>query len=42
VETVRALVRRLVDELTELEDETQPLQTVTVAFHPAIEHGETD
>jgi DNA-binding transcriptional ArsR family regulator len=40
VETVRKLVRRLVDELTELEDETQPLQTITVAFHPAIEHGE--
>ena len=42
VETMRTLVRRLVDELTELEDESQPLQTVTVAFHPAIEHGETD
>jgi DNA-binding transcriptional ArsR family regulator len=40
VETVRTLIRRLVDELTELEDESQPLQTITIAFHPAIEHGE--
>jgi hypothetical protein len=31
-----------VDELTELEDESQPLQTITIAFHPAIEKGETD
>jgi len=42
VETVRSLLRRLVDELTELEDESQPLQTITIAFHPAIENGETD
>jgi hypothetical protein len=28
--------------LAELEDETQPLQTITVAFHPAIAEGETD
>src|SRR3954451_11158523 len=41
-ETVRDLPRRLVDELTELEDESEPLQTVTFAFHPAIEQGETD
>jgi hypothetical protein len=25
-----------------MEDETQPLQTITVAFHPAIAEGETD
>jgi len=42
VETVRTLARRLVDELSKLEDESQPLQTVTIAFHPAIEHGEAD
>lgn len=42
VETVRGLLRELVDRLTELEDESQPLQTITVAFHPAIEQGETD
>ncbi|HEU5361693.1 MAG TPA: helix-turn-helix domain-containing protein [Gaiellaceae bacterium] len=40
VETVRTLVRGLVDQLTELEDESQPLQTITIAFHPAIEQGE--
>jgi len=42
VETVRTLLRRVVDELTEVEDPAQPLQTITIAFHPAIEHGETD
>jgi DNA-binding transcriptional ArsR family regulator len=42
VETVRSLLRRVVEELTELEDESQPLQTITIAFHPAIEQGETD
>ncbi|HEY0415269.1 MAG TPA: winged helix-turn-helix domain-containing protein [Gaiellaceae bacterium] len=41
-ETVRTLLRRVVDELTDLEDDSQPLQTITIAFHPAIEHGETD
>jgi DNA-binding transcriptional ArsR family regulator len=40
--TVRTLLRRVVDELTDLEDDSQPLQTITIAFHPAIEHGETD
>jgi DNA-binding transcriptional ArsR family regulator len=42
IETVRKLFRELVDQLTELEDGSQPLQTVTIAFHPAIEQGETD
>lgn len=42
VETVRTLVNRLVQELSDLEDETQALQTITIAFHPAIEQGETD
>src|SRR3954469_13600423 len=32
-ETVRSLLRRVVDELTDLEDESQPLQTITIAFH---------
>lgn len=40
VETVRALLRELVDKLTKLEDETKPLQTITIAFHPAIEQGD--
>ena len=42
VETVRTLVNRLVQELSDLEDESQPLQTITIAFHPAIEQGEED
>jgi DNA-binding transcriptional ArsR family regulator len=42
IETVRRLLNELVETLTELEDESQPLQTITVAFHPAIEQGETD
>jgi DNA-binding transcriptional ArsR family regulator len=41
-DTVRGLLRELVEKLTELEDPSQPLQTITIAFHPAIEHGETD
>jgi DNA-binding transcriptional ArsR family regulator len=42
LETVRGLVHDLVDKLTSGEDESQPLQTITIAFHPAIEEGETD
>jgi DNA-binding transcriptional ArsR family regulator len=40
VETVRKLLNELIEKLTELEDESQPLQTVTIAFHPAIEQGD--
>ena len=42
IDTVRALLNELVDKLAALEDESQPLQTITVAFHPAIAEGETD
>lgn len=42
VETIRTLVQKIVETLAELEDESEPLQTVTIAFHPAIEQGETD
>jgi DNA-binding transcriptional ArsR family regulator len=42
VETVRTLLNELVEKLAAIEDDSQPLQTITVAFHPAIEHGETD
>jgi DNA-binding transcriptional ArsR family regulator len=42
VETIRELVREIVEKLAELEDESEPLQTVTIAFHPAIEQGEQD
>jgi len=39
-ETVRRLLNELVEKLNELEDESAPQQTVTVAFHPAIEQGD--
>ena len=42
IETIRKLVNQLVQELTELEDESQPAHTITLAFHPLIEQGETD
>ena len=42
VETIRQLVQEVVEKLAELEDESEPLQTVTIAFHPAIEQGEPD
>ena len=42
VETRARLLDELIEKLTELEDESQPLQTITIAFHPAIEQGETD
>jgi DNA-binding transcriptional ArsR family regulator len=42
VETVRKLVNELVDKLNELEDESLPTYTVTIAMHPFIREGETD
>ena len=42
LETVRRLLDDLIEKLTNLEDESQPLQSITIAFHPAIEQGETD
>ncbi|HEX7526372.1 MAG TPA: hypothetical protein VF327_08700, partial [Gaiellaceae bacterium] len=42
VDTVRKLLNELVEKLTDLEDESHPQQTITVAFHPAIEQGDTD
>jgi DNA-binding transcriptional ArsR family regulator len=42
IETVRTLLNELVEKLALLEDESQPQQTITVAFHPAIEQAETD
>jgi DNA-binding transcriptional ArsR family regulator len=41
-ETVRRLLDDLIEKLTDLEDDSQPLQSITIAFHPAIEQGETD
>jgi hypothetical protein len=42
IETLRSLLNELIEKVNELEDQTQPLQTITFAFHPAIEEGETD
>ncbi len=40
VETVRRLLNEVVDKLSELEDPNEELQTITIAFHAAIEQGE--
>ena len=42
IETVRELLNELVQKLTELEDESKPSLSVTIAFHPLIREGETD
>jgi DNA-binding transcriptional ArsR family regulator len=42
VETVRELLNELVQKLNSLEDESKPLLSVTLAFHPLIAEGETD
>ncbi len=42
VETVRRLLDDLIEKLTDLEDDSQPPQSITIAFHPAIEQGEAD
>ena len=39
-ETVRQLLDELIDRMSELEDDSMPLMTITIAFHPAIEQGE--
>src|SRR4051794_41132498 len=41
-DTVRDILNELIDRLTALEDESQPQQTITFAFHPAIAEGEAD
>jgi len=42
VESVRDLFNELLAHLDELEDDSLPLQTITIAFNPAIELGEED
>jgi DNA-binding transcriptional ArsR family regulator len=42
VETLRELFQGLLDRINEVEDESEALQTITIAFHPAVEQGETD
>jgi DNA-binding transcriptional ArsR family regulator len=42
VDTVRRLLNELVEKLSELEADSNPPQTITVAFHPTIAQGDTD
>jgi DNA-binding transcriptional ArsR family regulator len=42
IETVRELFNELVQKLTDLEDESKPPLSITIAFHPLITQGETD
>ena len=42
IETLRGLLNELLDRINDLEDEAYPLQSITIAFHPAFEQGETD
>jgi hypothetical protein len=42
IETLRGLLNDLLDRINDLEDEAQPLQSITIAFHPAFEQAETD
>ena len=39
-ETIRGLLAELVQRLEHSEDDGTPLQTITIAFHPAIERGD--
>src|SRR4051794_19940268 len=41
-ESVRDELNALIDRLAALEDESEPQQTVTLAFHPAIPEGDPD
>jgi hypothetical protein len=36
------LLNELLESLNDREDDANPLQTITIAFHPAFEQGETD
>jgi DNA-binding transcriptional ArsR family regulator len=42
IETLRGLLNQLLDRINDLEDDAQPLQSITIAFHPAFEQAETD
>lgn len=41
-ETIRNLLAELVQKLEQIEDDGLSMQTITIAFHPAIERGEAD
>lgn len=42
VDALRTLLNELVAKISELEHDDEPQQTITVAFHPAIQRGEPD
>lgn len=39
-EQLRAILGEVIERLTDAEDDANPLQSVLIAFHPAIEQGE--
>lgn len=39
---LRTLLDELIDSINDAEDEGNPLQTITIAFHPSFEQGEPD
>jgi DNA-binding transcriptional ArsR family regulator len=41
-ERLRTLFNELIDTINSLEDEANPLQTITIAFHPAFEQGDQE
>jgi DNA-binding transcriptional ArsR family regulator len=41
-DAVRDALNELIDRLTSMEDESQPQQTITLAFHPAIAEGDQE
>ena len=40
VERLRTLFNELIETITNAEDDSEPLQTITIAFHPAFEQGD--
>jgi DNA-binding transcriptional ArsR family regulator len=42
LETMRGLVTELIDKINQLEDESQPAFTITIAFYPLIPEGESE
>jgi DNA-binding transcriptional ArsR family regulator len=42
LEAIRGLVSELIERINELEDESQPDFTITIAFYPLIPEGESD
>lgn len=41
-ETLRTLLTEVLDRINDLEDDVSPQQTITVAFHPSSDRGESD